>query len=183
MTTEKKTRIGKYMGRERTWGGRPITLQDYGFHAPTMSWPVHHSLMIEPTESESLAELDRFCDAMISIRGEITKIENGEWDLKDNPLKNAPHPECQICATEWNHCYTREEAAFPLPYIAERGKFWPSVARVSNAYGDKNIKVKFDKLSHNSCDKAPHWEGSPTESRRVWFTCQNHRRKQDQGGV
>jgi glycine dehydrogenase len=119
-------------------------LQDYGFHAPTMSWPVHYSLMIEPTESEDQPELDRFCDALISIRKEIAKIESGQWDLNDNPLKNAPHPQERVVANGWDHCYTREEAAFPLPYIRERGKFWPTVGRVSNAYGDRNIKVKHE---------------------------------------
>jgi len=112
---------------------------DYGFHAPTMSWPVHSSLMIEPTESENIAELDRFVDAMISIRKEIAKIESGEWDKVDNPLKNAPHTQAVVYATEWTHKYSRETAAFPLPYIAERGKFWPSVSRVSNSVGDKNL--------------------------------------------
>merc|ERR1712226_1777857 len=92
-------------------------LQDYGFHAPTMSWPVPHSLMIEPTESEDKAELDRFCDAMISIREEIRKIENGTWPADDNPLKNAPHTQSEVCATEWTHPYTREEAAFPVPWL------------------------------------------------------------------
>ena len=114
-------------------------LMDYGFHAPTMSWPVHSSLMIEPTESKNIWELDRFVDAMISIREEIGKIESGEWDKKDNPLKNAPHTQKVVCATEWKHLYSREVAAFPLPYIAERGKFWPSVSRVSNSIGDKNF--------------------------------------------
>merc|ERR1719316_2341909 len=116
-------------------------LQDYGFHAPTMSWPVHHSLMIEPTESEDKGELDRFIESFISIREEIKKIESGEWDVEDNPLKNAPHPQNKVCATEWPHKYTREEAAFPAPWVQERGKFWPTVARVNNSYGDRNLKL------------------------------------------
>jgi len=116
-------------------------LQDYGFHAPTMSWPVAHSLMVEPTESEDMAELDRFCDAMISIREEIRKVENGTWPADDNPLKMAPHTQSEVCATEWKHPYTREEAAFPAPWFASRGKFWPSVARVDNSLGDRKLKL------------------------------------------
>jgi glycine dehydrogenase len=119
-------------------------LMDYGFHAPTMSWPVHASLMIEPTESESIDELDRFCDAMISIRDEIRRIETGEWDRLDNPLKNAPHTEAAVTASNWTHTYTRETAAFPLEYIRTRGKFWPSVGRVSNSHGDKNLILNIE---------------------------------------
>merc|ERR1712039_436274 len=117
-------------------------LQDYGFHAPTMSWPVPHSLMVEPTESEDKAELDRFCDAMISIRDEIRKVEDGTWPADDNPLKNAPHTQAEVCATEWTHPYTREEAAFPVPWLLPRGKFWPSVARVDNSLGDRKLKLR-----------------------------------------
>ena len=117
-------------------------LMDYGFHAPTMSWPVHSSLMIEPTESENVAELDRFVDAMISIRCEVAKIESGEWSKTDNPLKNAPHTQSMVCASEWKHCYSREVAAFPLPWIKERGKFWPSVGRVNNQAGDKTLILR-----------------------------------------
>ncbi|MCX7930272.1 MAG: aminomethyl-transferring glycine dehydrogenase [Chlorobi bacterium] len=113
-------------------------LMDYGFHAPTVSFPVPGTLMIEPTESESLEELDRFCQAMLSIREEIAEIERGEADRNDNVLKNAPHTQLMICADEWTHSYSRQKAAFPLPYVAER-KFWPSVARVNNTYGDRNI--------------------------------------------
>lgn len=113
-------------------------LMDYGFHAPTMSWPVPGTLMIEPTESESLQELDRFCEAMIAIRAEIAQIERGELDKKDNPLKNAPHTAHVVTATQWTHPYTREQAAWPLPWL--RGhKFWPSVGRIDNAYGDRNL--------------------------------------------
>jgi glycine dehydrogenase len=118
-------------------------LQDYGFHAPTMSWPVPHSLMVEPTESEDKAELDRFCDAMIMIREECKKIESGEWSKSDNPLKMAPHTQYEVCATEWTHPYTREEAAFPAPWTKARGKFWPTVARVDNSLGDRKLKLKF----------------------------------------
>jgi len=117
-------------------------LQDYGFHAPTMSWPVPSSLMVEPTESEDKAELDRFCDAMVSIREEIRKIEDGTWSADDNPLKNAPHTQAEVCATEWTHPYSREEAAFPAPWLIKRGKFWPSVGRVDNALGDRKLKLR-----------------------------------------
>jgi glycine dehydrogenase len=113
-------------------------LMDYGFHAPTMSFPVPGTLMIEPTESESLAELDRFCDAMIAIRGEISAVERGESDRSNNPLKNAPHTAAAISAAEWNHPYTREQAAFPAPWLAVH-KYWPPVSRVDNAYGDRHL--------------------------------------------
>jgi glycine dehydrogenase len=111
-------------------------LQDYGFHAPTMSWPVPGTLMVEPTESEPLAELDRFIDAMISIRAEITAIAEGQADRTDNPLRNAPHTAADITSAAWRHPYTREQAAFPLPTAA---KYWPPVRRVDNAYGDRNL--------------------------------------------
>ena len=113
-------------------------LQDYGYHAPTMSWPVAGTLMIEPTESESKAELDRFCDAMIAIRGEITDIEKGLLDKTDNPLKNAPHTAREVMADTWTHSYPRERAAYPLPYVAA-SKYWPPVKRVDNVYGDRNL--------------------------------------------
>ncbi len=113
-------------------------LIDYGFHAPTMSFPVAGTIMIEPTESEDKAELDRFCDALLSIHDEITAIEKGTLDKADNPLKNAPHTQKVICANEWNHAYTRQEAAFPLYYV-QQNKFWPTVARVNNTHGDRNL--------------------------------------------
>jgi glycine dehydrogenase len=113
-------------------------LIDYGFHAPTMSFPVPGTIMIEPTESESKAELDRFCDALISIREEIAEIEKGIADRKDNVLKNAPHTLHEITKDDWNHSYSRTKAAFPLSYIREK-KFWASVGRVDNAYGDRNL--------------------------------------------
>ena len=113
-------------------------LMDYGFHAPTVSFPVAGTLMIEPTESESKDELDRFCDALISIREEIREIESGEADRQDNPLKNAPHPLGRIASTVWNHPYSRERAAFPSEWTLEN-KFWPAVARVESAYGDRNL--------------------------------------------
>lgn len=112
-------------------------LMDYGFHAPTLSWPVSGTLMIEPTESESKHELDRFCDAMISIYHEIMAVETGKLDSQNNPLKNAPHTADMIAAKDWNKPYTRMEAAFPLPDQLEY-KFWPAVARVDNVYGDRN---------------------------------------------
>ena len=113
-------------------------LIDYGFHAPTMSFPVAGTIMIEPTESEDMAELDRFCDALLAIHTEIVAIESGRFDKTDNPLKNAPHTQHVICANEWSHSYTRQEAAFPLPYVA-LNKFWPTVARVNNTHGDRNL--------------------------------------------
>ena len=113
-------------------------LIDYGFHAPTMSFPVAGTIMIEPTESEDKAELDRFCDALISIHDEIIAIEKGVSDKIDNPLKNAPHTQKVICANEWTHAYTRQEAAFPLYYV-QQNKFWPTVARVNNTHGDRNL--------------------------------------------
>jgi glycine dehydrogenase len=113
-------------------------LMDYGFHAPTLSFPVPGTIMIEPTESEDKAELDRFCDALISIHEEIRAIEEGRADKTDNALKNAPHTQHIICADDWKHAYSRNQAAFPLPYVAEN-KFWPSVARVNNTFGDRNL--------------------------------------------
>jgi glycine dehydrogenase len=113
-------------------------LMDYGFHAPTMSWPVVGTLMIEPTESESLDELDRFCDAMIALHGELVAIEEGRLDQVDNPLKNAPHTAECVMADEWPHAYSREVAAFPLPWLRDH-KFWPAVRRVDNVYGDRNL--------------------------------------------
>jgi glycine dehydrogenase len=113
-------------------------LQDYGFHAPTMSWPVAGTLMIEPTESESKAEIDRFCDAMIAIRAEIADIAAGRLDRADNPLKNAPHTAAEVMADDWAHGYSRRRAAFPLPWVAA-AKYWPPVKRVDNVYGDRNL--------------------------------------------
>ena len=113
-------------------------LIDYGFHAPTVSFPVAGTIMIEPTESEDKAELDRFCDALLSIHDEITAIEKGVSDKLDNPLKNAPHTQKVICANDWAHAYTRQEAAFPLYYV-QQNKFWPTVARVNNTHGDRNL--------------------------------------------
>jgi glycine dehydrogenase len=113
-------------------------LIDYGFHAPTMSFPVPGTIMIEPTESEDKAELDRFCDALLSIREEIRAIEEGKADKQDNPLKHAPHTQFVVTADEWNHTYSRQQAAYPLPYV-NHNKFWPSVARVNNTYGDRNL--------------------------------------------
>lgn len=116
-------------------------LQDYGFHAPTMSWPVAGSLMVEPTESEDKPELDRFCQAMISIREEIHKIEKGEYDAKDNPLVNSPHTLAKVTSEVWNHAYTRTEAAFPAGYLRKspESKLWPSVARIDDQFGDRNL--------------------------------------------
>jgi glycine dehydrogenase len=113
-------------------------LMDYGFHAPTLSFPVAGTIMIEPTESEDKGELDRFCNAMLSIRREIALLEEGTLDKKDNPLKNAPHTMFMVCSDEWKKPYSREMAAFPLPYV-KANKFWPGVARVNNTYGDRNL--------------------------------------------
>ena len=113
-------------------------LIDYGFHAPTMSFPVPGTIMIEPTESEDKAELDRFCDALLAIRKEIAAIENGESDKTNNALKNAPHTQFVVCGSQWEKPYTREQAAFPLDYV-KQNKFWPSVARVNNTHGDRNL--------------------------------------------
>src|SRR6266446_1943158 len=113
-------------------------LMDYGFHAPTISWPVAGTMMIEPTESESKDELDRFCDALISIRTEIDAIANGKADRQSNVLKNAPHTARQIAADKWDRPYSREQAAFPAPWTRE-DKFWPAVARIDNVYGDRNL--------------------------------------------
>jgi glycine dehydrogenase len=120
-------------------------LMDYGFHAPTMSWPVAGTLMIEPTESESKSEIDRFCDAMISIHAEITAVANGQLDPHDNPLKNAPHPAEVVCGDTWNHPYPREQAAYPLPYLRQH-KFWPSVGRIDNVHGDRNLVCTCDSV-------------------------------------
>jgi glycine dehydrogenase len=120
-------------------------LMDYGFHAPTMSWPVGGTLMIEPTESESKPELDRFCDAMISIHGEISAIISGALDAHDNPLKHAPHPCETVCGNDWPHAYSREQAAFPLPYLRQH-KFWPSVGRIDNVHGDRNLVCTCDSV-------------------------------------
>ncbi len=120
-------------------------LMDYGFHAPTMSFPVVGTLMIEPTESESKVELDRFCDAMISIHGEIQDIIDGKADAKDNLLKNAPHTSGVLCANEWTHPYTREQAGFPLPYLRNH-KFWPAVSRIDNVHGDRNLVCTCDSV-------------------------------------
>ncbi|MCB9716341.1 MAG: aminomethyl-transferring glycine dehydrogenase [Myxococcales bacterium] len=113
-------------------------LMDYGFHAPTMSFPVAGTLMIEPTESESKAELDRFCDALIQIRAEIAKVEDGRWPRDDNPLKHAPHTAAVVTADAWEHAYSRQEAAWPAPWLHGH-KYWPPVARVDNAFGDRHL--------------------------------------------
>ncbi|MEM1067855.1 MAG: aminomethyl-transferring glycine dehydrogenase [Planctomycetota bacterium] len=113
-------------------------LMDYGFHGPTMSWPVAGTLMIEPTESESKEELDRFCDAMIAIRREIEAIESGEMDREDNPLRNAPHTVHEIGADDWAHPYSREQAAWPVSWLRD-AKFWPTVGRIDNTYGDRHL--------------------------------------------
>jgi glycine dehydrogenase len=113
-------------------------LMDYGFHAPTVSFPVAGTIMIEPTESEPKAEMDRFVDALIEIRKEIKEVEEGKADKENNVLKHAPHTASVITADTWTRPYSRQKAAFPLPFVKEQ-KFWPSVSRVDNAYGDRNL--------------------------------------------
>lgn len=127
---EKRTGIGAEDVAKR--------LIDFGFHAPTLSFPVAGTLMVEPTESESLHELDRFIDAMIQIREEIAMVERGELDRRDNPLKHAPHTATRLARADWPHAYSRELAAFPLPAL-KRQKYWPPVSRVDNVYGDKHV--------------------------------------------
>jgi glycine dehydrogenase len=113
-------------------------LMDYGFHSPTQSFPVHGTLMVEPTESESKYELDRFCAAMASIREEIAEVEKGIADPEDNLLKNAPHTSAMVAADDWSHPYSRKRAVFPTRWT-EESKFWPPVRRVDNAHGDRNL--------------------------------------------
>jgi glycine dehydrogenase len=113
-------------------------LMDYGFHAPTVSFPVAGTLMIEPTESESVRELDRFCEAMISIREEISEVEKGEFAAEDSVLKNAPHPAYLLVGDDWKFNYTRQKAVYPLEWVKDQ-KFWPSVRRIDSAYGDRNL--------------------------------------------
>jgi glycine dehydrogenase len=113
-------------------------LMDYGFHAPTMSFPIPSTMMVEPTESETLAELDRFIAAMIEIRKEIAEVEQGSQPREGNVLTNAPHTAAALLATEWPHPYTREKAAYPLPWTRQH-KFWPSVGRLNNVLGDRKL--------------------------------------------
>ena len=114
-------------------------LQDYGFHAPTVSFPVPNTLMIEPTESEDKGELDKFCHALLTIRKEITDIENGVYTKENNPLKNAPHTQRIVTSSSYDLPYARELAAYPAPYITPESKMWPTVGRIDDAYGDKNL--------------------------------------------
>lgn len=128
-------------------------LMDYGFHAPTMSFPVAGTIMIEPTESEDKAELDRFCDALLNIRQEIRDIEEGKSDKTDNALKNAPHTQSVITADEWKHAYSRQQAAFPLYYVTQN-KFWPGVSRINNTYGDRNLICTCEPVSSYAEEEA-----------------------------
>ena len=128
-------------GKERSGideGDIAKRLMDFGYHAPTLSFPVHGTLMVEPTESESKAELDRFVEVMECIWNEIKEVEEGKASKEDNVLKNAPHPEYEVTADEWKHAYPRTKAAFPLEWLHD-SKFWVNVARVDNAYGDRNL--------------------------------------------
>ncbi len=130
-------------------------LIDYGFHAPTMSWPVSGTLMIEPTESESLSELDRFCDAMISIRNEITLIEDGDGSAEDSILRHAPYTVEAVTVDHWNHRFSRQEAAFPLISL-KKDRYWPPVGRIDNVYGDRNLIC--------SCPPISRYADTPTEA-------------------
>jgi len=114
-------------------------LMDYGFHAPTVSWPVAGTVMVEPTESESLAEIERFCAAMVAIRAEAAAIESGASDPSNNPLRRAPHTLAAVTADQWDRPYSRSQAAFPAGVAQRHNKFWPAVARIDNAYGDRNL--------------------------------------------
>jgi glycine dehydrogenase len=114
-------------------------LQDYGFHSPTMSWPVPGTIMIEPTESEDKGELDRFCDAMLLIRQEIQEVIDGKMLYEESPLKNAPHTMDMVMCDEWKRSYSRTKAAFPAPWCNPGHKFWPTVGRIDNVYGDRNL--------------------------------------------
>jgi glycine dehydrogenase len=126
-------------------------LMDYGFHAPTLSFPVAGTLMVEPTESEPLAELDRFCEAMLAIRAEIQAIEDGTLPRENNPLKHAPHPVGVVVASAWDRPYSREQAAFPTTHT-KRHKYWPTVARVNNVHGDRHLVC--------SCPPMSDWSSS-----------------------
>ena len=121
-------------------------LIDYGFHAPTLSFPVAGTLMVEPTESESKSELDRFCDAMLSIRAEIAKVESGAWPRLDNPLINAPHTAEALLKADWPHAYSREQAAYPVASL-RRQKYWVPVGRVDNVWGDRNLSCSCPPMS------------------------------------
>ena len=121
-------------------------LMDYGFHAPTMSFPVPGTLMIEPTESESKTEIDRFVEAMVMIREEIRRVENGQWDEHNNPLKNAPHTQTDVLDDKWDRPYSRERAARPAAWLHDH-KIWPSVNRIDNVYGDRNLVCSCPPLS------------------------------------
>ena len=116
-------------------------LMDYGFHAPTVAFPVHGTLMVEPTESEPLSEIDRLCDALIAIREEIRAIEEGKADRENNVIKNAPHTMQVVCADEWDKPYSRQQAAFPLPH---NDKYWPTVSKINDAFGDRNLVCCLD---------------------------------------
>ena len=140
-------------------------LIDYGFHAPTMSFPVAGTLMVEPTESESKAELDRFVDAMIAIRGEIRAVEEGRADRADNVLKHAPHTAAAIAADDWPHRYRRKDAAYPVASLVDR-KYWPPVARVDNVYGDRHLFCSCLPVeAFDTPTRSPHEREGPPQAR------------------
>jgi glycine dehydrogenase len=136
-------------------------LMDYGFHAPTMSFPVAGTLMIEPTESESKAEIDRFIGAMISIRKEIAKVENGEWSLTDNPLVNAPHTLDDVLGEPWNRAYSREQATRPALWLKDN-KYWPPLNRIDNVYGDRHLVCSCPPMSAYEPDYGLDYETDET---------------------
>ena len=122
-------------------------LMDYGFHAPTVSFPVPGTMMVEPTESESRDELDRFCEALVSIRGEIQEVVDGEADAVDNVLKNAPHTAAEATANTWFHPYSRSRAVYPRPFVRDQ-KFWPAGGRIDDAHGDRNLLCSCPPIEH-----------------------------------
>jgi glycine dehydrogenase len=132
---------------------------DYGFHAPTVSFPVAGTLMVEPTESEPIEELDRFCDAMLAIRREIEDVASGRADAKDNALKNAPHTAEDVSADDWPHVYSREQAAYPVPELRHR-KFWPPVSRIDNPHGDRNLVCACPPIEAYEAEPAPTHSGA-----------------------
>jgi glycine dehydrogenase len=138
-------------------------LMDFGFHAPTVSFPVAGTLMVEPTESEDLAELERFVEAMVAIRSEIAAVEAGEWPREDNPLRNAPHTAAMVTADEWTHPYPRQTAAYPVPGLLSPAaqKYWPPVRRIDQAYGDRNLACSCPPVEAYEAERVDSPVGAP----------------------